>query len=255
MTLDFLGFMTLTAAVAINIAAFTNALHGLRPVRYAIMVVAGLWMGLQLALYNAGAFQAPFVLEAPLIGAMVAAPLLAVGIAAAISERVRATLLALPMELLIGLNCLRVVGVFFLFLAAAGRLGGPFAHLAGWGDIITALAAVPLALAVARGSAKPLHIWWWNVFGTVDLIAAVALGTLSSNGFAYQLIFAGEGSAAVQHMPWLLIPTVLVPFYLIVHGIVFARLRRQSSGPFAERIAGDQRSAASETSGMVRRRL
>lgn len=68
-----------------------------------------------------------------------------------------------------------------------------------------------MALAAIRGAAKPSYIRWWNLFGTVDLIAALTLGTPSSNGFAYQLIFADEGSAAVQHMPWLLIPTVLVP--------------------------------------------
>jgi hypothetical protein len=32
-------------------------------------------------------------------------------------------------------------------------------------------------------------------------------------------------------MPWLLIPAVLVPFYLITHGIVYAQLRQ------AQRVA------------------
>ena len=65
----------------------------------------------------------------------------------------------------------------------------------------------------------------WNVFGTLDLIAAVTLGVISANGSPLQLIHAGAGSAAVQLLPWALIPTVLVPFYLISHGIVFAQLR------------------------------
>ena len=30
--------------------------------------------------------------------------------------------------------------------------------------------------------------------------------------------------AAVQLLPWSLIPTVLVPFYLITHGIIFSQL-------------------------------
>ena len=44
-----------------------------------------------------------------------------------------------------------------------------------------------------------------------------------------QIFTGGPGSTAVQHMPWLLIPTVLVPFYLITHGIIFAQLRRASA--------------------------
>ena len=70
----------------------------------------------------------------------------------------------------------------------------------------------------------------WNAFGTLDLIAAVALGVVSANGSPLQLIHAGAGSAAVLLLPWSLIPTVLVPFYLITHGIVFAQLRARRIG-------------------------
>ena len=40
-------------------------------------------------------------------------------------------------------------------------------------------------------------------------------------------IFGGAvGSTAMWSLPWSNIPTLLVPFYLIVHGIIFARLAR-----------------------------
>jgi hypothetical protein len=39
-----------------------------------------------------------------------------------------------------------------------------------------------------------------------------------------QLIHAGVGSEAMQQLPFCLVPTVLVPFYLITHGIIFAQL-------------------------------
>jgi hypothetical protein len=39
-----------------------------------------------------------------------------------------------PPPLLIGLNAGRVFGVFFLLLAATGRMGGPFPFSAGWGE-------------------------------------------------------------------------------------------------------------------------
>jgi hypothetical protein len=40
-------------------------------------------------------------------------------------------------------------------------------------------------------------------------------------------IFGGTiGSAAVVMLPWSTIPSLLVPFYLITHGIIFAKLAR-----------------------------
>jgi hypothetical protein len=231
MTLDFIGGMILMAAVVVNISVFTNALGVSQTARIGLVAVAGLWTGLQLSLYAAGAYQSPIVQSFPLIGPMVVLPPIIAGIAAIFSQRVRATLLAVPTELMIGLNAMRVFGSFFLFLAAAGRLSGPFPYSAGWGDVITGLVAIPLAMRVARASSSPARIFAWNTFAALDLIAAVTFGTLSSEGFAMQIFSGDPGSSAVQYMPWLLIPTVLVPFYLITHGIIFAQLRQRRTVP------------------------
>jgi hypothetical protein len=51
----------------------------------------------------------------------------------------------------------------------------------------------------------------------------------SANGSPLQLIHWGAGSTAMQSLPWSLVPTVLVPFYLIMHGIIFAQLRARST--------------------------
>ena len=227
MTLDFIGGVILMAAIVVNISVFTNALGISKPARIGFVAAAGLWTGLQLSLYAAGAYQSPLVQNYPLVGPMVVLPPIIAGLAAILSARVRATLLAVPTELMIGLNAMRVFGSFFLFLAAAGRLSGPFPYSAGWGDVITGLVAIPLAMRVARGSASQTAILSWNAFAMLDLIAAVTLGTLSSEGFVAQVFSGDPGSAAVQYMPWLLIPTVLVPFYLITHGIIFAQLRQR----------------------------
>jgi hypothetical protein len=66
----------------------------------------------------------------------------------------------------------------------------------------------------------------WNIFGALDLIAAVALGITSAQNSPLQVFDVGAGSTAVQMLPWSFIPTVLVPFYLIVHGILFVQLRQ-----------------------------
>jgi hypothetical protein len=59
----------------------------------------------------------------------------------------------------------------------------------------------------------------------LDLILAVTLGVLSRNGSPVQLIHAGVGSAALAQLPWSLIPSLLVPYFLVSHGLVFAQLR------------------------------
>jgi hypothetical protein len=228
--LDLIGTIALVAVIALNISVFSNALPVRAATRLAVAAVAGIWTGLAAALAAAGYFAntaAPF----PLIGVFVAFPLVAVGIAAILSSAARAALLAIPMQTLIGLNIARVFGGFFLLLALVDRLGGPFPQSAGWGDVITGLFAVPvMGLASQVSTAANRKIALWNAFGTLDLVAAVALGVISANGSPLQLIHADAGSAAVQLLPWALIPTVLVPFYLITHGIVFAQLRARRIG-------------------------
>ena len=142
----------------------------------------------------------------------------------------RAALLHVPLSTLVGLNIARSLGTFFVFLAWSGRLGGPFPQSAGWGDVITGLlAAAVMGLALRHNAARDRAIWLWNAFGTLDLPAAITLGVTSVNGSPLQLVHAGAGSAAVLTLPWSLIPSVLVPFYLITHGIIFAQLRARGA--------------------------
>jgi len=68
----------------------------------------------------------------------------------------------------------------------------------------------------------------WNTFGMLDLIVAVTLGLTSRNGSPLQLIHAGVGTAARQDLPWAFVPTVLVPFVLVAHAAIFARLRARN---------------------------
>jgi hypothetical protein len=114
-------------------------------------------------------------------------------------------------------------------LADAGRLGGLFPQSAGWGDILVGALAIPVALLATRRPASDLRILAWNALGALDLVTAVTLGVVSANGSPLQLIHAGAGSAAIQTLPWSLIPTVLVPLFLIGHGIVFAQARSRAT--------------------------
>jgi hypothetical protein len=223
--LDFIGTIIVTGVMVMNINAVVSSL-ALSPARQiAAALAVGLWAGLAAASANAGllAVIRPF----PYIGLFVAFPLVAIAVLAARSSTWRTALLRLPTPLLIGLNVSRIFGAFFLLLAAAGRLSGPFPFSAGWGDIITGALALPVIwLASWRPQVGHPLMMGWNLFGTLDLVVAVTLGVTSAQGSPLQLFDVGIGSAAVQMLPWSFIPTVLVPFYLVLHGIVFVQLRQ-----------------------------
>ncbi|HET7084893.1 MAG TPA: hypothetical protein VFI23_08990 [Rhizomicrobium sp.] len=228
--LDFIGHVVGLTAIAINLVAMTNVL----PLSFRQKVTlgggVGAWVGLATALAAAGALTFSPEHPVPLVGVFFTLPLLGTALAWRLLPKVRAALLSIPMPLLIGLHTARVLGILFLFLAAAGRLSGPFPYFAGIGDIITGAAALPLALSVARSAQDhSRRIAVWNAFGALDLFTAVGLGITSAQGSPLQLIHAGAGSFAMQYLPYALVPTVLVPFYLITHGIVAAQLRASST--------------------------
>jgi hypothetical protein len=225
--LELMGTTVLTAAIAVNLNATITALPLSPAQKLASVSIAGLWIGLAIALATTGSYAATAT-PVPVVGIMVALPLVATGVAALLSAGVRETLLALPVPLLLGLNAVRILpGAFILLLASQGKLSGPFPQSAGWGDIIVGTIAIPLMLAAARnfvGSRGALLAW--NILGTLDLVEAVALGMLSAPGSPLQIYGGAVGSTAMWSLPWSSIPTVLVPFYFVTHGIIFARLVR-----------------------------
>jgi hypothetical protein len=139
----------------------------------------------------------------------------------------RATVAGIPLPLLIGLNVVRVLGVFFVILYTFGRLPAPFAPSAGWGDIITGLAAAPVALLVAVQGAgwRPMALAW-NVFGTADLIAAIGLGVASAADSPFPISAGGPDTTLMAQLPMFIIPAFLVPLLMLTHIAVFARLAR-----------------------------
>src|SRR6267154_4436367 len=229
--LDFLGTVATAALIVFVISALLVFMEAPRSAKLVLAGLLGLWVGVAAAGSAAGwaAIARPF----PVMGIFVATPLVVAAIATA-SPAARRAMLSLPLQLLVGLNIGRVFAVLFLLLAAEGRLSGPFPYSAGWGDIITGAVALPLALSVARSQKPPVGaIRLWNIFGTLDLFAAVGLGITSAAGSPLQLIHAGAGSEAMQYLPFCLVPTVLVPFYLITHAIIAAQLSALRAVPSA----------------------
>jgi len=217
----------LTAALAVNLNAFITMMPLSSAQKLTTVTIAGLWIGLAIALAGTGIY-ASTATPVPMVGVMLVLPLIAIGALAWLSASAREALLALPAPLLIGLNSLRILpGGFLVLLAVQGRLSGPFPQDAGWGDIVVGVAALPLMIAVARSfSQNRVVLLAWNILGTLDLVMAITLGVTSAPGSPLQIFGESIGSTAMGSLPWSNIPTLLVPFYLITHGVIFARLAR-----------------------------
>jgi hypothetical protein len=133
---------------------------------------------------------------------------------------------AVPADRLISTQVYRLIGgALFLPLLAIGALPRHFALPAGWGDLAVGAMAPFVALAVKRGirrgstglsGARGLALGW-NLFGFLDLVVAVGMGT----GWLVRLIQPELGTvspaAAMTSFPLVLIPTYAVPLGFILH--------------------------------------
>jgi hypothetical protein len=232
--LDFIGMVITAALMLLVVNALTTFMDVSRVARITLAALIGVWIGLAAA--AAGAGWLTISRPVPVVGLFVVAPLLATGLATAWPAACKA-ILSIPMPVMVALNIVRVFAVLFLMLAAEGRLTGPFPYSAAWGDIITGVVAVPVLWLLKDGGARyTTAIAAWNLFGAADLVLAIAFGITSSEGSPLQL-FPGPGSEAMQHAPWSFVPTVLVPIWLILHGIIAVQLRRAKLSQAASVVA------------------
>lgn len=113
------------------------------------------------------------------------------------------------------LHSMRVLGMMFLDRGATYPGMPPeFAYPAAFGDFVTAIiafAAIPLLLGGSR-LAKPI-VWIFNIFGTIDLLAAITTATIYGAPFAMGATY------------W--IPSVAVPALIVTHYVTFVLLLRR----------------------------
>jgi len=229
--LDVIAALTLSAVLVIFVIMLISS-ASLRPaVRAYAYGIAAAWVLLMIAIVASGGFVPGAI--GPVPGPVLGFGALVIGglVAWFGWPAFRDTLLALPLSALIGINAFRIAGVFFLILFAQGRLSAPFAQSAGWGDITTGLVAIPLAVMTAAGTLPPRRfIAAWNAFGALDLFAAILFGALSSPGTPFRLFTEGPGTVVMATLPWVLIPSTLVPLWLLIHLTIAWRLRSAPAG-------------------------
>jgi hypothetical protein len=113
------------------------------------------------------------------------------------------------------LHSTRHLGMMFLTRGATyPGLPTEFAYPAAFGDLVTAMIAFVAIPLVLRGSraAKPV-VWTFNIFGTLDLLAAITTATIYN--------------APVEMGPAYWIPACWVPLLLVTHYVTFVLLRRR----------------------------
>jgi len=101
-----------------------------------------------------------------------------------------------------------------------GILPGAFALPAGWGDVAIGLTAPLVSMKLVTRSRRGAFILW-QIFGMLDLVTAVGMGTLSRFVSSNQVT-----TAPMTVMPLSLIPTFAVPLFFILHIICIAQARR-----------------------------
>jgi hypothetical protein len=227
MTLDLLSMAVLSISAFIVVTTMANTLGSNRRQRIATGVMLGLWfvgvcgVGASRTIVGGGSFRTGG------LGALVLLPFVVLCLITFLSRQRREQIQQAPMLPLIAVQALRVLGVLFVLLFAAHRLPAPFAPLAGYGDILTGLLAIPLAWAVASRATQPRGaIWLWSAVGMGDLINAIALGTLSAPS-PFQVFHQAPGSA-MPTLPWVLIPGFLVPCFFFLHIVVLFKMRAKA---------------------------
>jgi len=231
MTLDLVGSILLTLSAAIATAVLVIGFGSDSRARIRIAAGLALWFGLVVVLAATGLLHDQPEIGVPGLGIALVLPMVILAVRTLRSPALRQRLDSIPISMLVGVNIIRAFGAVFVILYAADRLPAPFAPVAGWGDIFIGLTAIPVAwLAHRKGAAAHSTILLWNTLGLLDLIAAVGLGVASSPG-PIRLIFAEPAADIMTTLPWLLIPTFLVPLLASTHLAVFYRLR--TAGTFS----------------------
>jgi hypothetical protein len=226
-----LAVLAIDAAIGVTVWRIFAA-HAPRRVRIGLGVFLFGWLGLLLALAPApdSLLERDRFFLTPLIPIFAAGSFAVALLALRLSPALRRAVTTASLPAMIGVQVYRTIGALFLIVLALGQLPAHFALPAGWGDIVVGITAPIVALALLRGApgARTLAIAW-NVFGLLDLIVAVGMGT----GFLAPVLDPELGArvppaAAMGVFPLVLVPTFAVPVSVLLHVLALGRLLRDS---------------------------
>jgi hypothetical protein len=141
-------------------------------------------------------------------------------------DKFRAFILGADLRLVAGMQAWRWAGFGFLSLYAHHVLPAVFAFPAGLGDMAIGITAPWIVLGLIRepAFAGGRRFVIWNIMGILDLVVAVALGTICS-GFIPGLT-GNVTTGTMGQLPLVFIPAFLVPFFIMLHFTALSQARK-----------------------------
>ncbi len=179
------------------------------------------WAAAALALGGSGALSSlpPAVVPGLIWGPVVIAVLLARR-----EGRFRAWLVSVDLRLIVWSHVGRVYfGIMFL-IDAGLRVPEIFARVAGPGDILVGILALPAGFLAADPAHHKRWLFAWNLVAFFDILIAFAT--------AQKLLFITPDprmKTLLTGLPYAALPLFVVPFILMSHALLFWRLGRQVS--------------------------
>lgn len=129
----------------------------------------------------------------------------------------------IKVEQLVLIHTFRFVGVFFFILYYYNALPKEFAYVGGYGDIITAIFAFPVAFMLKRKTknAKTLA-YVWGVFGLLDIFSVMGTAVILTK----QAMEGNNGDVLeFGAFPFSWIPAFAPATIVFLHILIFKKLR------------------------------
>jgi len=132
----------------------------------------------------------------------------------------------IKLEQLIYIHLFRFVGVFFFLAYSYDTIPKEFAYIGGAGDILTAILAIPVMMALRKGLsfAKKL-VWIWNIIGLLDILSVLTTATILTR------LAVENNEAGVQQFgtfPFSWIPAFAPATIIFLHLLVFKKLNQRN---------------------------
>jgi hypothetical protein len=213
------------AALAMTMLALWVAAHRSSWPKAALAAIA--WLALFGALAATGILARP-TRPPPMLLAFVAA--IAGGIVWARSRDAAAIARSVPLWALVAAQAFRLPLELAMHRAAAARVLPAALSFGGYNyDIVTGATAIVVAALALAGRAPRALVLAWNVMGLglLAVILVVAIATMPGNPLAGDL-----PNTWVCYVPFVWLPTVLVPIAIAGHLVIFTSCRE---GPPARR--------------------
>ena len=232
-TFDIIGAIAYTAYYAVLVGVLVGFSPARRSTKIALAAAAALWgvIVVTIAGFGLGAPGAAGPVPIPVVAFAVFFALLFLAWGA--RPQFRDALLSVPLPALVAVNVGRIAGILMALSTAQGRISAPFGPAAGWGDTLTGALAIPVAVIAAKRPQNRGWVFAWNLLGAADLIDAVTLGALSAPGTPFRVFTEGPGTGAMGTLPWIIVPTMLVPLLFLVHFTIAIKLRFVQRAPQA----------------------